>query len=139
MIDPILDRLPHREPFRFVSHVTRLQPGESVGGVWSITGQEAFFAGHFPEEPIVPGVLIAEAMAQLAGLVEDGGLDRVPARLARLDVKFLVAVRPPATIQLSARYLRRLDGLWMFWAEADVAGVRVAEGSIVLAAARERV
>src|SRR4051794_38166443 len=63
-----IDRLPLRDPFRFVSRVTNLKPGESAEAVWALTGKEPFFGGHFPGNPIVPGVLIAEALAQAAGL-----------------------------------------------------------------------
>src|SRR4051794_12181843 len=63
-----IDRLPHRDPFRFVSRVTSVKPGESAEAVWALTGKEPFFGGHFPGNPIVPGVLIAEALAQAAGL-----------------------------------------------------------------------
>ena len=62
------DYLPHRPPFLFVTDVVSLEPGQSATGQWQLTGNEDFFAGHFPGRPTLPGVLMVEALAQLGGV-----------------------------------------------------------------------
>jgi 3-hydroxymyristoyl/3-hydroxydecanoyl-(acyl carrier protein) dehydratase/acyl carrier protein len=126
-----LDRLPHREPFRFVTRVTDVQPGKSAGGVWSVRGDEDFFRGHFPGRPIVPGLLIAEALAQIAGM---SGPRELPdaGKLAHVDVRFEQSVTPPAEIELRATLQRTLGALQMCDVEARVSGIVVARGSLTL-------
>lgn len=139
-LDVVLERLPHRPPFRFLTSVHHLVPGAEGTGVWSITGNEWFLAGHFPADPIVPGVLLVEALAQLSGLVglhtgteqAQPGIGR-KGRLVHADVRFDTGVAPPAEIELRSKFSRSIQSLRQFDVSAMVGGVLVARGSVVLA------
>ena len=129
-IDP-LDRLPHGPEFRFVTAIRDLDPGRQAVGVWNVRGDEFFLAGHFPGRPIVPGVLIGEALAQVAGIATaDAGVRG--GMLAHLDVRFLAPVIPPASIELRATLTRRQDRIRQCDVIASVAGHAVARGSLIL-------
>jgi acyl carrier protein len=125
-----LSRLPHGPGFRFVSRVDQVVPGTSASGVWEIKGDEAFFADHFPNNPVVPGVLLVEAMAQLAGFCSAG--EAKGGMIAHVDVRFEAPVRPPATIELSAAVSQSAGALLRCDVSATVAGQVVARGAITL-------
>ncbi|HEY7118757.1 MAG TPA: phosphopantetheine-binding protein [Tepidisphaeraceae bacterium] len=127
-----LSRLPHQPPFRFVSQITDLREGDSAEGVWSLTGNEPFFTGHFPGRPLVPGVLIAEALAQLSGLAGPRVAEQEEGKLAHVDVRFEAAVPPPAQIVLKTKLVRVIGALQQFNVEASSAGTTIARGSLTL-------
>jgi 3-hydroxyacyl-[acyl-carrier-protein] dehydratase len=134
----LLERLPHRAPFRFLSQLTAIDPGRSGSAVWEVNGSESFFAGHFPGRPIVPGVLLTEAMAQLSGIVTasqgtpPGSTGSAEARLVKVEVKFLQPVVPPQKIVLSSRARSMADSLACYDVQAVVRERPVAEGEIYL-------
>lgn len=129
----LIDRLPHRPPFRFVDAVDACVPGVSVTARWRITGNEAWLAGHFPGNPVVPGVLQVEALAQagaLAVLADDAHAGRLPLLGGVEDVRFRRIARPgdEITLEVVIDRLSRRGG----WGKgtATVAGEETASGRI---------
>ncbi len=133
-VSSMLSNLPHRPPFVFLTSLLSLKPGHSGSGEWHVSGHEDFFRGHFPGDPIVPGVLITEALAQLSGLASaTDSSSPATARLAHVDVKFLESVRPPAVIRLNSAVRGVLGSLTMCDVTAQVGFTVVARGSLTLA------
>ncbi|MCE9610694.1 MAG: beta-hydroxyacyl-ACP dehydratase [Chthoniobacter sp.] len=129
--DPIALGLPHRAPFIFVDEVRALVPGESAECAKIFHATEPFFSGHFPGDPLVPGVILTEALAQTAGLA--AGQPVSGFRLSAIrGMKFLRAVRPDDELILSARRTAVVGTLWQFEVAARVRGEVVAEGVVVL-------
>jgi 3-hydroxyacyl-[acyl-carrier-protein] dehydratase len=125
-----LARLPHRDPFRFISRINEIRQGDHGEGVWELSGSEPFFAGHFPGQPLVPGVLIAEALAQLSGLVGPGNATH--GKLAHIDIRFEKPVTPPAQIILRSKVVRALGELAQFEVTALLGDTAVARGMLTL-------
>ena len=128
--------LPHRPPFVFVRELIRCDPGNLAEAVTTFAADDPIFAGHFPDNPLVPGVILTEALAQTAGIAAASGYPDAAKPLFLLSairsMKFLRAVRPGEQIELRAERLAQVDDLVQFRVEASVKGVRVAEGQLVL-------
>jgi 3-hydroxyacyl-[acyl-carrier-protein] dehydratase len=110
-----LHALPHGPEFRFLDQLTALVPGQSGSGQYRVRGDEPFLAGHFPGQPLFPGVLLLEAGAQLAGAIAQADPAVTPLVDLKLtairNAKILGTARPGQTIQLEARILKRLGPL----------------------------
>ena len=129
-MDPVELGLPHRAPFVFVDEVTELIGGERARGEKTFNPDDPIFVGHFPGDPLVPGVILTEALAQVAGIA--GGQGKRFLLSAIRAMKFPEAARPGERIILTAERTGTMAALWMFDVKATVEGRSVAEGSVVL-------
>jgi len=129
----IMNILPHRYPFLLVDRVDEVEPGRRAVGVKNVTANEPFFQGHFPGNPIMPGVLIVEAMAQVAG-VAGLTLDQNKGKLGLFagieNMKFKRQVVPGDTLILEAEFISSKMGLSRVKVSAKVDGIVAAEGEI---------
>jgi 3-hydroxyacyl-[acyl-carrier-protein] dehydratase len=132
--------LPHRPPFVFVREVIDCNPGRGVQARTWFEADDPMFAGHFPGNPIVPGVIITEALAQAAGIAAASGYPETEKPVFLLSairtMKFLKAVGPGSKIDLCAEKIAGTDALVQFQVSARVDGAIVAEGQLVLSVTR---
>jgi 3-hydroxyacyl-[acyl-carrier-protein] dehydratase len=129
--------IPHREPFLLVSEITGVEPGKSATGVWRLTGAEPFFAGHFPDFPVVPGVLLIESIAQLgacAALMEGGDEEVLPLGIDK--ARFRRPVRPGDTVALEVELTHRSARAGKGRGSATVEGELACETSLFFVIAR---
>lgn len=124
--------LPHRAPFLFIEKLTNIVPNESATGFKAVGYNEPFFAGHFPDHPVMPGVLIIEALAQTAGALVMHSLsldskNRVVYFMTIEKARFRKPVLPGDMLRMEVKALRRRGPVWRFAGEAYVDGVLCAE------------
>jgi len=137
--DPLaraLGFLPHGAEFRFLDRLTSLNPGQSGAGEYQVRGDEPFLRGHFPGEPLMPGVLLIEAAAQLAGVVAQSDPAIPPLANLKLtavrNAKINGTARPGETIMLQAEIVKRLGNLIQAHARARVGGQIVLAAELTL-------
>ena len=141
-INEIKQYIPHRYPFLLVDRITELEIGKRVVGLKNVTVNEPFFPGHFPHHPVMPGVLIIEAMAQTAAVLAfktDGSVpdDDSTVYFASVDnVRFKRPVVPGDQLVMEAEIVRKMRNIWKFKAVARVDGELATEAEFMCAIKR---
>ncbi len=135
-IQEIEQIIPHRHPFLLVDKITELEPGVKAVGIKNVTFHEDFFAGHFPGEPVMPGVLILEALAQTGAvaILSQEELKGKTAFFGGMDkVRFRKKVQPGDTLELHCEIVKQKGAIGIGKAEAYVAGELAAEAMLTFA------
>jgi 3-hydroxyacyl-[acyl-carrier-protein] dehydratase len=130
----LLKLLPHRYPFLLVDRIVNIDGDSSATGIKNVTVNEPHFQGHFPEHPVMPGVLIVEAMAQTAGAICIKKLgSETPALVYFMTIdnaKFRKPVVPGDRVEINVKKIKQRGNIWRFACEAIVDGGKVAEAEI---------
>lgn len=138
----IEDLLPHRAPFVFVDEIVELEPGASATCAHAVPEDAFWVPGHFPGQPVMPGVLIAEALAQTAAIAalsgEAGAAGNAVYLVGYDKLRFRRPVRPGDRLELSATLVAERRGIVTFEGEARVDGQRVANGTLMAALAPQQ-
>ena len=136
-IHEILEHLPHRYPFVLIDRIVSLELGKEITALKNVTINEPFFPGHFPHHPVMPGVLIIEAMAQAAAVLSFKTMGAKPSDdsvyyFAGIDsARFKKPVSPGDQVILNVKIDRILKGIWKYVGVARVDGVVVAEAEMM--------
>lgn len=138
-VKEIREYLPHRYPFLLVDRVVELTPGETIVAYKNVTVNEPFFNGHFPDYPVMPGVLIVEAMAQAAGILGFKTMDKgaqdgsIYYFVGADNLRFKRPVVPGDRLQLEAKIISERRGIWKFEVHSSVDGETVSSATILCA------
>lgn len=138
-IHEVMAHLPHRYPFLLVDRVLECEPGKNIVAIKNVTINEPFFQGHFPHHPVMPGVLIMEALAQAAGILSFKTMGSMPDENSVFyfvgidNARFKKPVTAGDQLHLHVEILRNMRGIWKFKAEARVGGEIVAEAELMCA------
>jgi 3-hydroxyacyl-[acyl-carrier-protein] dehydratase len=138
-ISEIMRRLPHRHPMLLVDRVLTCVPKRSIRALKNVTINEPFFVGHFPNRPVMPGVLMLEALAQVAGILAFVTAGVYPTEKTQIyfvgldKVRFRRPVVPGDQLILVADLERALRGIWKFSARAEVAGQEAVSCELMVA------
>ena len=131
--EAIKDMIPHREPFLLIDEVRNLIPDQKILGIKNVTGEEDFFKGHFPNHPIMPGVLIVEAMAQTSAVLVMGTLGKQPGSVVYFmsveQARFRKPVFPGNQLELEVFKSHNRGKVWKFERKAIVEATLVAEAT----------
>ena len=132
--DEVLKRLPHRYPFLLVDRAEAYRAGQSIKGFKCVAASEPHFTGHFPENPVMPGVLIIEALAQTGALLMSKTLDADISKTVIYFIgvdkaRFRKPVRPGDVLEMPVSIVKQSRGIFKFEGEAYVGGVKVADAS----------
>jgi len=132
-IDEIMQMIPHRYPFLLIDRVGELMLDKSAVGVKNVTVNEPFFQGHFPDHPIMPGVLLIEAMAQTSAVLVIETTGKVAGSVVYFmtvdNARFRKPVRPGDQVKLHVEKVRSRGNVWKFKGEARVDGKLMAEAT----------
>ena len=126
--------LPHRYPFLLIDRVTEVEPGVMARGIKNVTINEPFFQGHFPGHPIMPGVLIIEAMAQIGGILafkSDKMEDKLVYFMGIDKARFRKPVIPGDTLVFTLQVTKHRGPIWAFKGEAEVEGKVVCNAELM--------
>lgn len=133
-IQKIMEVLPHRYPFLLVDRIEEVEAGVKVNGYKNVTINEPFFQGHFPGHPIMPGVLIIEAMAQVGGayvtVIDEIGTERVTYFVGIDNARFRRPVVPGDVLRMELELVSRRRGIYQFLGKAYVKDTLVAEAEL---------
>jgi len=138
-IEAIMRQLPHRYPFLLVDRVLACEAGRYIHALKNVTVNEPFFPGHFPHRPVMPGVMIIEALAQTSGILAFKTVGVVPDSDTRFyfvaidNARFRKPVEPGDQLMLKVSLKRAFKGIWKFHGVAEVDGAEVASAEIMVA------